>query len=38
VSLRADVRRAVPRAANRETRLHLEAADHEIGDILDPKK
>ena len=38
VSLRADVRRAVPRASDRETRLHLEAADHEIGDILDPKK
>jgi hypothetical protein len=38
VSLRADVRRAVPRVSDRETRLHLEAADHEIGDILDPKK
>jgi hypothetical protein len=38
VSLRADIRRAVPRASDRETRLHLEAADHEIGDILDPKK
>ncbi len=38
VSLRADIRRAVPRTSDRETRLHLEAADHEIGDILDPKK
>ena len=38
VSLRADIRRAVPRASDRETRLHLEAADHEIGNILDPKK
>lgn len=38
VSLRGDIRRAVPKAADRETRLHLEAADHEIGDILDPKK
>jgi hypothetical protein len=38
VSLRADIRRAVPRASDRETRMHLEAADHEIGDILDPKK
>jgi hypothetical protein len=38
VSLRADIRRAAPRASDRETRLHLEAADHEIGDILDPKK
>jgi hypothetical protein len=38
VALRADIRRALPRASDRETRLHLEAADHEIGDILDPKK
>jgi len=38
VSLRADIRRAVPKASDRETRLHLEAADHEVGDILDPKK
>ncbi|MGZ3483938.1 MAG: hypothetical protein ACXU96_10165, partial [Gemmatimonadaceae bacterium] len=38
VSLRADIRRAVPRTADRETRLHLEAADHQIGDILEPKK
>jgi hypothetical protein len=38
VSLRGDIRRAVPRASDRETRAHLEAADHEIGDILDPKK
>ncbi len=38
VSLRGDIRRAVSRASDRETRLHLEAADHEIGDILEPKK
>jgi hypothetical protein len=38
ISLRGDIRRAVPRASDRETRAHLEAADHEIGDILDPKK
>jgi hypothetical protein len=38
VSLRGDIRRAVARASGRETRLHLEAADHEIGNILDPKK
>jgi hypothetical protein len=38
VSLRAEIRRAAARASDRETRLHLEAADHEIGDILDPKK
>ena len=38
VSLRGDIRRAIPKASDRETRLHLEAAEHEIGDILDPKK
>jgi hypothetical protein len=38
VSLRADIRRAAPKASDREARLHLEAADHEIGEILDPKK
>jgi hypothetical protein len=36
--LRAEIRRAVPRTLDRASRLHLEAADHEIGDILDPKK
>jgi hypothetical protein len=38
VSLRGEIRRAVPKAGDRETRLHLEAADHQIGEILDPKK
>ena len=38
VSLRSDVRRAISRAADRETRFHLEGVDHEIGEILDPKK
>lgn len=38
VSLRADIRRTASKASDRETRLHLEAADHQIGDILDPKK
>ena len=38
VSLRGDIRRAIPRAADRETRLHLEGADHQIGEILEPKK
>ena len=38
VLLRAEIRRSTPRAADRETRLHLEAADHVIGDILEPKK
>jgi hypothetical protein len=38
VSLRGEIRRAVPKASDRETRLHLEAADHQIGEILDPRK
>jgi hypothetical protein len=38
VSLRADIRRAAGRAADRETELHLGGADHQIVDILDPKK
>jgi hypothetical protein len=38
VTLRAEIRRAVSRASDRETRLHLEAADYKIGEILDPKK
>lgn len=38
VSLRADIRGAIPRAADRATRLHLEGAEHEIGEILDPKR
>jgi hypothetical protein len=38
VTLRADVRRAIPKAGDRETRLHLEGADHRIGEILEPKK
>ncbi len=38
VSLRAELRRAIPRAGDRETQLHLEGADHEIGEILEPKK
>jgi len=38
VTLREEVRRAIPRASDRETKLHLEGADHRIGQILDPKK
>ena len=37
VTLRGEIRRAIPRAADRENRLHLEGADHQIGEILDPK-
>lgn len=38
VALRQQIRQAIPKAADRETRFHLEAADHRIGDILEPKK
>jgi hypothetical protein len=38
VTLRDEIRRAIPKAADRETRLHLEGADHRIGEILDPRK
>jgi hypothetical protein len=38
VTLLAQVNRAVPRAADRETRLHLQGAAHRIGNILDPQK
>ena len=38
VLIRGEIRRAIPRAADRETQLHLEGADHQIGDILEPKK
>jgi hypothetical protein len=38
VSLRSAILAALPKAADRETRLHLQAADHQIGEILDPKK
>jgi hypothetical protein len=36
VTLRDQIRRAIPKAADRETRLHLQGADHRIGEILDP--
>lgn len=38
VTLRAEVRRAIPRAGDRETQLHLQGSDHRIGNIMDPKK
>jgi hypothetical protein len=38
ITLRDDVRRATPKAGDRETRMHLQSADHRIGEILDPKK
>jgi hypothetical protein len=36
ISLRTAIRAAIPRAANRETQLHLQGAEHRIGEILDP--
>ncbi|HET7322673.1 MAG TPA: zinc-dependent metalloprotease, partial [Longimicrobiaceae bacterium] len=36
VTLRSEIQRALPRAANRETQLHLQGALHRIGEILDP--
>ncbi len=38
ITLRAEVRRAVPRAATAETRFHLEGVSHRIDEILDPGK
>jgi hypothetical protein len=38
VTLRAEVQRAIPRAGNRETQLHLQGAAHRIDQILDPNK
>ena len=38
VSLGGDIRRALVRVTDRETRLHLEGAEHQIGEILEPKK
>jgi len=38
VLLRAQIRHAIPSTQDRETLLHLEGADHRIGDILEPKK
>jgi hypothetical protein len=38
VSLRDRVRAAEPKAADRETRLHLSGVEHRIGESLDPKR
>lgn len=38
VALRNEIRAAIPRTTDVETRMHLQNADHTIGDILDPKK
>ncbi|MFN2567801.1 MAG: zinc-dependent metalloprotease, partial [Gemmatimonadaceae bacterium] len=36
VTLRAEIQRAIPRAGDRATTLHLQGAVHRIGEILDP--
>ena len=36
VTLRAEIQRAIPRAGDRATTLHLQGAMHRIGEILDP--
>ena len=38
VTLQGEIRRAIPRASDRETQLHLSGAEHRISDILEPKK
>ena len=38
VTLQAEIRRATPRASDRETQLHLSGADHRISEILEPRK
>jgi len=37
-TLREQIRAALPKAGDRETKMHLQAADHRIGEILDPKR
>jgi hypothetical protein len=38
VTLRDEIRRAAPRANDRATQLHLQAAIHRIGEILEPRR
>ncbi|MCR4341402.1 MAG: zinc-dependent metalloprotease [Gemmatimonadaceae bacterium] len=38
VTLRGEVQRAIPRAGDRSTQLHLQGALYRIGAVLDPKK
>jgi hypothetical protein len=38
ITLRDEIRRAIPKAGDRETRLHLQGAEHRIGEILEPGK
>jgi hypothetical protein len=38
VTLKAEIHAAIGKAADRETRMHLENAEHRIGEALDPRK
>ncbi|HEY6219049.1 MAG TPA: zinc-dependent metalloprotease, partial [Gemmatimonadaceae bacterium] len=38
VQLQSDIKAAIPRTSDRDTKLHLQGAEHRIGEILDPKK
>jgi hypothetical protein len=38
VTLKAEIHAAIGKAGDRETRMHLESAEHRIGEALDPKK
>jgi hypothetical protein len=37
-ALRDEIHAAIPKTRDRETKLHLQGAEHRIGDILEPKK
>ncbi len=38
MSLQADIRKAIPRTTDRQTLWHLQAAEHRIGETLNPKQ
>jgi hypothetical protein len=38
VTLKGEIHAAIGKTSDRETRAHLESAEHRIGDALDPKK
>lgn len=38
VQLRGEIRRSAEKTSDRDTRVHLQAADHRIGEILDPRR
>ena len=38
MELQAAIRQAIPKTTDKETRWHLQGADHRIDDILNPKK